>query len=218
VLELDADLVLQAANQPEDVAIVEDSGFGAAPLLFQPAGCPPLAAANAKNGKTYIWNRNDLSNGPFWSARVGPGEVGASFVAQPSYSPASNTFVISAARDYDDEGAVRTFDAVVGFKIGPDCAIPARPTWTAPGVGRGPKSPPLIVDDLVFVPGGFARSLYALDIRTGQTLWEVAMPGAVLAPISFAADEILVGDSAGNLHAYGLPRPNRIGHQGLYAQ
>ncbi len=57
VLELDADLNVVAWNRPEDVSIVEDSGFGAAPLLFQPPGCPPLAAANAKNGKTYVWNR-----------------------------------------------------------------------------------------------------------------------------------------------------------------
>ncbi len=218
VIELDADLVLQAANQPEDVDIVEDSGFGAAPLLFQPPGCPPLAAANAKNGKTYIWNRNALADGPFWSARVGPGELGASFVAQPSYSPAANTFVISAARDYDDEGTIRTFDAVVGFAIGPNCAIPERPTWTAPDVGRGPKSPPLIVDDLVFVPGGFERSLYALDSPP-------ARPCGVsrcLAPCSrrsrSATTPCSSATASGNLHAYGFPRrPNRIGHQGLYA-
>jgi len=31
-----------------------DSDFGAAPLLFQPTACPPLAAANNKNGTTYM--------------------------------------------------------------------------------------------------------------------------------------------------------------------
>ena len=216
-LELDADLNLIAWNRPEDVGIVEDSGFGAAPLLFQPPDCPPLAAANAKNGRTYIWSREDLAAGPRWSARVGPGEVGASFLAQPSYSPDLHMFFISAARDYDDEGAVRTFDAVVGFKVGPGCSLPERPTWTAPGVGRGPKSPPLIVDDLVFVPGGFDRNVFALDARTGDVLWTVGMPGAVLAPISYAGDEVLVADSAGNLHAFGLPRPTYVGKQGLFA-
>ena len=217
VLELDADLNVVAWNRPEDVAIVEDSGFGAAPLLFQPAGCPPLAAANAKNGKTYIWSREDLAAGPLWSARVGPGELGASFLAQPSYSPELGMFFISAARDYDELGAIRTFDAVVGFKVGPRCELPERPTWTAPGVGRGPKSPPLIVDDLVFVPGGFDRNAFALDARTGEVLWTVGLPGAVLAPIAYAGDEVLVADSAGNLHAFGLERPVGVGKQGLYA-
>lgn len=216
-LELDADLNLIAFNRPDDVAIVEDSGFGAAPLLFQPAGCPPLAAANAKNGRVYIWNRQDLAAGPLWSARVGPGELGASFLGQPSYSPELEMFFISAARDYDDEGAIRTFDAVVGFKIGPRCELPERPTWTAPGVGRGPKSPPLVVGDVVFVPGGFDRNAFALSALTGEVLWTVGLPGAVLAPIAFAGDEVLVGDSAGNLHAFGLARPTGVGKPGLYA-
>ena len=217
VLELDADLNVVAWNRPEDVAVVEDSGFGAAPLLFQPSGCPPLAAANAKNGKTYIWNRGDLAAGPLWSARVGPGELGASFLAQPSYSPELGMFFISAARDYDEQGTIRTFDAVVGFKVGPRCELPERPTWTAPSVGRGPKSPPLIVDDVVFVPGGFDRNAFALDAQTGRVLWRVGLPGAVLAPISYAGDEVLVGDSAGNLHAFGLERPVGVGKPGLYA-
>ena len=216
-LELDADLNLVAFNRPDDVATVEDSGFGAAPLLFQPSGCPPLAAANAKNGRTYIWAREDLAAGPIWSARVGPGELGASFVAQPSYSPELEMFFISAARDYDDEGAIRTFDAVVGFKVGPGCSLPQRPTWTAPGVGRGPKSPPLIVDDVVFVPGGFDRNAFALDARTGAVLWTVGLPGAVLAPIAYAGDEVLIGDATGNLHAFGLARPIGVGKPGLYA-
>ena len=217
VLELDADLNVVAWNRPEDVAIVEDSGFGAAPVLFQPPGCPPLAAANAKNGKTYIWSREDLAAGPLWSARVGPGEVGASFLAQPSYSPELGMFFISAARDYDEQGAIRAFDAVVGFKVGPRCELPERPTWTAPGVGRGPKSPPLIVDDLVFVPGGFDRNAFALHATTGEVLWTVGLPGAVLAPIAYAGDEVLIGDSAGNFHAFGLRRPAGVGKPGLYA-
>jgi outer membrane protein assembly factor BamB len=216
-LELDADLNLVSWNRPEDVAIVEDSGFGAAPLLFQPEGCPPLAAANAKNGRVYVWSREKLSDGPRWSARVGPGELGASFLAQPSYSPELGMFFISAARDYDDAGAIRAFDAVVGFEVGPGCTIPERPTWTAPRIGRGPKSPPLIVDDLVFVPGGFDRNAFALDATTGEVLWTVGLPGAVLAPIAFGAGSVLIGDATGNLHAFGLPRPIGVGKPGLYA-
>ena len=95
--------------------------------------------------------------------------------------------------------------------------LPERPTWTAPGVGRGPKSPPLIVDDLVFVPGGFDRNTFALDARTGEVLWTVGLPGAVLAPIAYARDEVLVGDAVGNLHAFGLPPRVYIGKPGLYA-
>lgn len=216
-LELDADLNLLAWNRPEDVANREDSGFGAAPVLFQPPGCPPLAAANAKNGRVYVWSREDLGAGPRWSARVGPSGLEDSFLGQPSYSPDLATLFISPARDYDEQGSTRTLDAVVAFEVGPGCTFPDRPTWTAPGVGRGPKSPPLIVDDLVFVPGGFDQSAFALDARTGEVLWTVGLPGAVLAPIAFAGDQVVVGDAAGNLHAFGLPRPIGVGTRGLYA-
>ena len=118
-----------------------------------------------------------------------PGRSGARASARASSAPRSSPSrathpssacsFISAARDYDEQGAIRTFDAVVGFKVGPRCELPERPTWTAPGVGRGPKSPPLIVDDLVFVPGGFDRNAFALDARTGEVLWTVGLPGAV---------------------------------------
>ena len=80
LVELDPDLNVIAANRPEGIPYVEDNDFGAAPLLFQPPGCPPLAAANAKNGVTYIWNRQNIAAGPIWSARVGPDELDASFV------------------------------------------------------------------------------------------------------------------------------------------
>lgn len=217
VVELDTDLNVVAWSRPEGLPYVEDNDFGAAPLLFQPPGCPPLAAANAKNGRVYAWWRADLGAGPFWSSRVGPEDLASAFISQPSYSPDLNMLFISNARDYDEEGQTRTLDAAVGFKVGPGCALPARPTWTAPSVGRGAKSPPLIVDDLVFVPGGFDRSAFALDARTGEVLWKIDLPGAVLAPIAYAGDEVLIADSAGNLHAFGLKRPVGVGKQGLYA-
>ena len=128
-------------------------------------------------------------------------ELGGAFIAQPSYSRDLNMLFISDGRDYDDEGAVRTFDAVIAFAIGPGCSLPEKPTWTAPDIGRGPKTPPLVVDDLVFVPGGFDHNVFALDARTGKTLWSVGLPGAVLAPIAFTRDKVLVADATGTLHA-----------------
>jgi outer membrane protein assembly factor BamB len=217
VVELDADLDLIAWNRPVGIPYVEDNDFGGAPLLFQPPGCPPMAAVNAKNGRVYGWWRDRLGEQPFWTSRVGPEDLASAFIAQPSYSPDLNMLFISNARDYDDEGQTRSLDAVVAFAIGPGCSLPERPTWTAPSIGRGAKTPPLLVDDLVFIPGGFDRNAFALDARTGETLWTVGLPGAVLAPISYAGDEVLVADSAGNLHAFGLPRPIGVGKRGLIA-
>jgi len=218
VVELDPDLRVLAYNRPEGLPFIEDNDFGAAPLLFQPPGCPPLAAANAKNGRVYVWKRDDLYGGAIWSARVGPDDFVDAFIGQPSYSPGLNMFFISDARDYNEEGAIRNRDAVVGFAVGPGCSLPARPTWTTPGIGQGAKTPPLLVDDLVFVPGGFDQDVFALDGRTGETLWTTGLPGAVLAPIAFADGSVLVGDASGTLHAFGLPSLGRgVGTRHLLA-
>lgn len=69
----------------------------------------------------------------------------------------------------------------------------------------------------MFVPGGFDRKAFALDARTGEVLWSVGLPGGVLAPIAYARDEVLIADSAGNLHAFGLRQAAGIGKRGLYA-
>ena len=68
VVELDPGLNVVAADRPAGIPIpVQDTDFGSTPLLFQPPGCPPLAAANSKNGYAYIWRRDSLSAGPIWS-------------------------------------------------------------------------------------------------------------------------------------------------------
>jgi outer membrane protein assembly factor BamB len=165
-----------------------------------------------------VWSRADLGGGPLWSDRIGPDELGSAFIGEPSYSPALNMLFVSDARDYDDAGAIRTFNAVVGIAVGPGCSFPERPTWTAPGIGSGPKTPPLVVDDAVFVPGGFDHDVFALDADTGKTLWTVGLPGAALAPIAFAGDEVIVADASGGVHAFGLPRlAGSVGDRGRFA-
>ena len=69
----------------------------------------------------------------------------------------------------------------------------------------------------MFVPGGFDRKAFALHATTGEVLWTVGLPGAVLAPIAYAGDEVLIADSAGNLHAFGLRPSAGVGKPGLYA-
>jgi outer membrane protein assembly factor BamB len=209
IVELDTDLGVVAWNRPEGIPYVEDNDFGATPLLFQPRGCPPLAAAHAKNGRLYVWLRSDLGAGPIWSTRIGPDNLGSAFIAQPSFSPDRNTIFVSNARDYDEQGAIRTFDAVAAFAIDSSCRFPDRPTWTAPGIGSGPKTPPLVVGDLVFVPGGYDAGVFALDAVTGDMVWGTGLPASVVAPIAYADGLVLVADTAGAVHAFGVPRVTR---------
>src|SRR5581483_3722113 len=151
VVELDQNLNVLASNRPSDIpGENEDADFGSTPLLFQPPGCPPYAAAYAKNGMLYLWRRDDLAGGPVWSFHAGPSDITNAFVGEPSYSPELNMLVVADARTYDEEGGIVHFDAVTGFAIGAGCSLPDQPTWVAPDVGRGPKAPALFVGDLAF--------------------------------------------------------------------
>jgi hypothetical protein len=57
-------LRVRAWNRPSRFAPTGDFDFGSAPLLFQPRGCPPLAAANGKVGWLFVWDRTRLGRGP----------------------------------------------------------------------------------------------------------------------------------------------------------
>jgi len=209
VVELDQKLNVVASDRPSDTpGENDDADFGSTPLLFQPPGCPPYAAAYNKNGQLYVWRRDALAGGPVWSFHAGPSDITNAFVGQPSYSPELNELIVADARTYDEEGGIVHFDAVTGFAIGPGCSLPDKPTWVAPDVGRGPKAPALVVGDLAFVVGGLVPAIYALDATTGAIAWSQQLGGPVLAPPSFGGDQLYVGDTAGGLSAVGVgPTP-----------
>jgi outer membrane protein assembly factor BamB len=73
VVALTPDLTAVLDAQSPGIESTGDYDFGAAPMLFQPNGCPPLAAANNKNGTLYIWDRTRLSSGPIAAIPVGDG-------------------------------------------------------------------------------------------------------------------------------------------------
>lgn len=205
VVQLDANLNVLASDRPVDLpGEVEDADFGSTPLLFQPPGCPPYAAAYAKNGELYVWQRDGLSGGPVWSFHAGPSDISNAFVGEPSYSPELNMLVVADARTYDDEGTIVDFDAVTAFKIGPGCSFPTAPTWVAPGLGRGAKAPAILVGGLAFVVAGFAPGVFALDAATGAIAWSQAFGGSTLAPPSFGGGQVYAGDSSGVVSAIGV--------------
>src|SRR2546423_5535217 len=84
LVKLTPDLRVADSNYPPGINPQGDQDFGSAPLLFQPHGCPPLAAANNKDGLLYIWDRTNLAAGPLTSFRPADGE--AAFVGPPSWA------------------------------------------------------------------------------------------------------------------------------------
>jgi outer membrane protein assembly factor BamB len=208
VVELDPDLNVVAWDRPYDEpGGVQDADFGSTPLLFQPTGCPPMAAAYAKNGELYVWQRDALADGPIWSFYAGPSGLDDSFVGEPSYTEATNTLIVSDARTYDPQAGITHLDAVTAFTLGPGCSFPNAPTWTAPDIGRGPKAPALIVGDLAFVVGGYVPGLFILDAGTGAVLWSTSFDGPVLAPPAFGDNQVYIGDTTGTLAAIGIGPP-----------
>jgi hypothetical protein len=175
-----------------------DTDFGATPLLFDPPGCPPLAAAHSKNGFLYVWDRYELRRGPLWSAPVGPAGPEDSFIGQPSYSPALAMLFV-AQTIVPGSGT----QGVTAFRVEEGCRFVR--AWGA-ATARGPQPPPIVVGDVVFSAAGEAHELVAYDARTGQRLWAGALGGAGFAPPIVAGDLVVAADSEhGRVRAFGLP-------------
>jgi outer membrane protein assembly factor BamB len=164
LVKLTPDLQVVESNYPPGIDPQGDQDFGSAPLLFQPHGCPPLAAANNKDGLLYIWDRTNIPPGPRTSFIVSDGE--AAFVGQPSWSSRLQTL-------FDAEARVPTTDPKTGDGV---VAIKARyaecrffELWRT-AIGQGNQAPPIVVAGVVFAGGG-SDGLYALEGRTGAVLW-----------------------------------------------
>jgi outer membrane protein assembly factor BamB len=211
VVQLDRDLNVLASDRPDSVpGTTEDADFGSTPLLFQPPGCPPMAAAYAKNGQIYVWRRDDLAGGPIWMFYGGPSGLDDAFVGEPSYSADLNMLIVSDARDYGADGGIVHLEAVNGFAIGAGCSLPPAPTWVAPDIGQGPKAPALLVGHVAFIVGGFVPGVFALDAKTGAKLWSQELGGPVFAPPAFGGDQVYIADARGGLFSIGvgpLPPP-----------
>jgi hypothetical protein len=204
VVQLSPSLSVVGSNRPDGIPTEAlDTDFGSAPTLFQPTGCPPLAAAYNKNGELYVWRRDSVGAGPIWSIQIGPQDLDTPFIGEPSWSPDTQMLYVANARVYDESApdGISHFDAAVGLAIGPGCTFPDAPTWIA-DVGQGTKPPALVVGDLVFVPGGNATSFTVLDARTGAVLRLIYLEATQYSPPILAGNKVIVGNSSGTVFAF----------------
>jgi outer membrane protein assembly factor BamB len=206
MVELTPSLVAVDANRPQEVEKTAPGGdidFGAAPALFQPPGCPPLAAANNKLGILYIWDRTDLARGPLFEFPLG--DAVAPFVGQPSYSPLLRMFFDAEAVVRD--GSVKLGDGIAAFGVDAGCKI--RPRWLTK-IGVGSEPPPVIVGDVVIGAGGEVGGYAVLDARDGEVVSRLSTNDVpTISPPIAVGDIIFGGDVGGTVRAFALAFPDR---------
>jgi len=182
-------------NRPRPYLSTGDYDFGTAPLLFQPRGCPALAAANSKLGAMYVWNRNRLKSGPRFRMALGDGL--SPFVGQPSYAPPLR-MIFESHVNISRKGR-KIGNGVAAFSVDSRCRFHLR--WRT-SIGLGNEPPPLIVGDVVFAAGGDRGGYTALDARTGKVLWRLPTRNSTLAPVIAAGERIFAGDYGGVLRTF----------------
>jgi PQQ-like domain len=184
------------SNLPRTVPATGDSDFGAAPLLFRPPGCPPLAAANNKDGNLYVWNRRRLAAGPI--AAIHLGDDSTAFIAQPSWSPRTKLLYIAGAAltaPKADEPK-----GVVALRVRSGCRF-VRAWKSITGFGNQP--PPIVVGDVLLADGGDGGDVFALDARTGRRLWRASTRSVpARAPLAYAAGTLVAGDAKGTVYGF----------------
>jgi outer membrane protein assembly factor BamB len=202
IVALPPDLSSVLASNAPSLPNTTDDDFGAAPLLFQPRGCPPLAAMNNKIGALYIWDRRDLAAGPL----VPPIPLGDgidAFVGSPSWSSEHQTFFDAQAVLFGPDG--RLGNGVRAFVADPGCTF--RPLWSAL-TGDGNQATPLVVGDVVFATGGKTGGFFALSALNGRRLWQYPTLGRTAAAMVSVDGMVFGADTAGWIYGFrALPAP-----------
>jgi len=199
VVKLTPDLRVAGVGRPSGYPNTGDLDFGSAPLLFHPSGCPPLAAANSKQGVVYLWNRNAMRAGPIRGIYIGGQDA---FVGQPSYSPALRMLYVAGENLPWVPPAPG--DGVAAFSVDSTCQFHL--VWRT-RVGPGPTAPPIVLGDVVFASGAYGGGYAAIAARTGKALWRFQTTTPTLAPVIAAKGRIYAGDFGGTLRVF-APRPS----------
>jgi outer membrane protein assembly factor BamB len=193
LVRLSSSLDVSASNDPGIPANGADDDWGAAPVLFTPKGCSPLAAAANKDGYIYVYKQNALGAGPIWKLGVGVGEP--PLLDSPAWSPSTRMFYAAGARMPYDRRKAQTGAGIVAVKVSTRCKFSV--AWTAQtGDGSGDygaQPPPIVVGDVVFASGG-SSDVLALNAKTGKQLWVADTLGNTLASPSEAAGTLFTAD------------------------
>jgi hypothetical protein len=195
MVELSTDLSeIFGVDRPVVSVDGEDIDLGAAPVLFKPAGCPALLAANDKDGDLIVWRQDELDDGPY--ARIPLSDGDDAFVGAPSWSPITQMLYDSTATALK---AGTRLDGTIALKVTPKCMYTKQ--WVA-ATGDGSQPQPLVAGDLVADTGGTKGGFAVERAATGVVIWRYPTAAGTLSPLIEAGNELIGGDSGGHLYAF----------------
>jgi outer membrane protein assembly factor BamB len=206
MIALDGSLGLLGSFLPPEPATFPCSGtpcdldFGSTPVVFQPAGCPVMAAAGNKNGTLYVFRTSDLaaSGQPVQAIQVNPandwlGSGGLGGV--PAYWAAGRMLYVTDV----GTGIGGIAAGVVGLSVQAGCTLQV--VWSATlGGNASPDSTPTVANGVVYVGDGSTGAVHAYNAQTGVHLWTSGpIPGGATYAAPIVADgRLIVGSWDGS--------------------
>jgi glucose dehydrogenase len=183
-----ADSHLPSTSDPPNPPGAQDIDLAGTPVLFQPAGCPPLLAVQGKEGFLFVYDRTNLSKGPIAASQFSISSDTAYYMGLPAYSAQTGYLYAAVSTLSPGLAILKPNTGCTGFSLvaqpsfGPDSRNGALTNENA-------RSSPTVVNDVVFLgtPNGV---LWARNARTGAALWDSA---GILTPNNGPGDEIRYG-------------------------
>jgi outer membrane protein assembly factor BamB len=183
-----------------------DKDFGATPTLFQPAGCPAMAALSNKDGELLVYNRSSISSGPI--ARIPmansyPGD----FINAPAFDPATQMLYETSSTDAPSSTLYKHGLTAFSFvSCKPQRAFNIAEGTVAP-TGPNPTgdvySSPTVADGVVYFGAGTTNVVYANDARTGALLWRSPVLAGTAQISPMVVNGRLYVVAGGTIYAFG---------------
>jgi hypothetical protein len=181
VVELTPSLGLVHASHATGMPNKGDFGFGSTPIVFEPAHCGELVAAEGKDGALYVWRRAKLTAGPVQRLELA---FPATLYGSPAWDPKTQQLFVASSQGY--KGVPSGLSAL---KVTKACTL--RRAWTQ-GLGGQLSAIPTIVNDVVVAATGKGQiRIYAT--ATGRLVARRALKGAAFAAaMAFGRDVAVV--------------------------
>jgi outer membrane protein assembly factor BamB len=203
-----------ASNYPTNLPSIygdNDFDFGATPLLFQPPGCPAMAAAINKSGAFELYDRATISSGPVQYIYMSVATDRGEFVGMPAYDPVTNYVYVGLPTQQGIYNA-----GMAAFSIQSNCTLNPTPAWAA---NFGPvgsvsstarRSPISIVNGVVYISNFTGDTEYAFNAATGAQLWTTPLSSWGTVGTIVANGIVYVGQDGGAITAWALPDRARV--------